>query len=404
MVIIVPRRAGKTLLMLAFALALGRRRSMSRAFYASHRRETAAALWRDEWFPRLEQSPLCPRYVAVRRSNGSEAIIWRHNLSTLRLLPPDGDAMRSFASDLAMIDEVREFSAEQGAEFEAAALPTQATGLGGQLWIVSNAGPGLWLQRWRDLGRASVEHPDSQIAYVEYGAPAGADPHDEATWWAAHPGLGHHVDVDALRADHEVLDPDAYAAEYLGIWPETLVDAALVAGWTGGLAPDCAPADPVVLALEVDAARTRAVIVAVGDDPDGRAVAELVEDRPHGDWLIPRLAELCAVHHPSALAWDAGGPVGALAHDLAGLAVNLKPLSTREVTAAAGAAHDAVLARRVAHRDDPTMAAAVSAARQRPAGGAWLYDRRAVASLPWIATTLARWRWSDGRNRSPSIT
>src|SRR5204863_19006 len=158
----------------------------------------------------------------------------------------------------------------------------------------------------------------------------------------------------------------------------TLTDAELVAGWVAGLDPAAAPANPVILAVEVSIDRKRAVVVAAGDNPDGRVAVELLEDRPHGPWLIGRLAELCRSHYPAALVWDAGGPVGALAHDLADLPVNLRPLGTREVTAGAGAAHDATLAGRVAHRDDPAMAAAVTAARQRPAGGAWLYDRRAV--------------------------
>jgi phage terminase large subunit-like protein len=402
--LIVPRRAGKTLLILAFAIALMRRRSMTRAFYASHRRETAAAMWRDDWFPMIEHSPLHPRYVSVRRSNGSEAVTFRHNLSTLRLLPPDGDVMRSFRSDLAFVDEAREFTAEQGAEFEAAAFPTQATGLGGQFWPVSNAGAGAWLRRWRDLGRASVADPTSQIAYLEYGAPDGADPHLEATWWAAHPGLGYHVNLDAVRADHETMSPDDFAAEYLGIWPEALVDSELVAGWAAGIDQAAAPADPVVLALEVSTDRTRAVIVAAGDNGDGRAAVELLEARPHDAVaVVARLAELVARHYPAALVWDAAGPVGALAHDLADLSVNLRPLNTRDVMAAAGAAHDAAVAGRIAHRDDPALSEAVTAARQRPAGGAWLYDRRAVESLPWIAATLARWQWSDGRIRPPNV-
>src|SRR6185503_19080351 len=152
-VVIVPRRAGKTLLILAYAMALTRRRTMARAFYASHRRETAAAMWRDDWFPRLEASALHPAHLHLRRSNGSESIQWRGNGSIIRLLPPDGDAMRSFASDLAVVDEAREFTLLQGEDFEAAAFPTQATGRGGQFWIVSNAGDmsAAWLRKWRDI-------------------------------------------------------------------------------------------------------------------------------------------------------------------------------------------------------------------------------------------------------------
>ena len=201
-VVIVPRRAGKTLLVLAYALAVTRRRNMARAFYASHRRETAAAMWRDDWFPRLERSHLHPRYVGLRRSNGSESIQWIRNRSIIRLLPPDGDAMRSFASDLAFVDEAREFSLIAGEDFEAAAFPTQATGHGGQFWIVSNAGDMTagWLRKWRDIGRASIDDPDSQTCYIEYGADDGADLDDEGTWWTAHPGLGYHVADRSARA------------------------------------------------------------------------------------------------------------------------------------------------------------------------------------------------------------
>src|SRR6188768_3105957 len=63
---IVPRRAGKTLGIVSYALTVTRRRRGSKAFYASHRRETAAALWRDDWCAWLEDSPLYPRHVHLR--------------------------------------------------------------------------------------------------------------------------------------------------------------------------------------------------------------------------------------------------------------------------------------------------------------------------------------------------
>lgn len=404
-VVIVPRRAGKTWLTLNYALTVGRRRAMSRSFYAAHRRETAAAMWRDDWFPRLELSPLS-RLVKPRQSNGSEAMTYRHNRSTFRLMPPDGDAMRSFASDLANVDEAREFTLEQGQVFERAVFPTQATGRGGQFVIWSNAGTGEsgWLRKWRDLGRASIDDPSSQIAYIEYAAPDGADIADEAVWWAAHPGLGFHVDIDALRADHETLPPDDFAAEYLGLWPETQIDAELVAGWAAGVDVDAAPANPVVLAIEMSVDRDRTVIVAAGDNRDGRPAVELLEDQPHGPWWRGRLAELVTTHRPAALVWDAGGPVNALAHDLADVPVNLYPVVTRDVIAGAGFFHDRVLAGNIAHRDDPDMGTAIAAARHRAAGGAWLFDRRAPGALGVLAAALAVWRWSDGRSRPPTVS
>jgi hypothetical protein len=406
-VVVVPRRAGKTLVVLAYALAVTRRRAMARAFYASHRRETSAAMWRDDWFPALERSAFCPRYIGLRRSNGSESINWKHNRSIVRLLPPDGDAMRSFASDLAFVDEAREFSLLAGEDFEAAAFPTQATGHGGQFWIVSNAGDmsAGWLRKWRDIGRRSVDDPDSQVCYIEYAAPDGADLDDEATWWAAHPGLGYHVDIDALRADRESMPPDRFAAEYLGVWPEAMVDNALVDAFTATTDPAAAPVSPIVLGLELSIDRDRFVIVAAGTDPAGRGcVLEVLEDRPHGPWVVARVGELARTHRVAAVVWDAAGPVGALAPDLLDLAANCQPQQTRAVTSGAGALYDATLAGLVWHRGDPTLADAVAKARRRGALGAWLWDRREASALPWLAGSLARWTWSDQNRAAPTIS
>ena len=405
-VVIVPRRAGKTHVALCRALTTTRRRPRSRAFYASHRRETAAALWRDQWFPDVELSPLHPRHLALRRSNGSEAFTWRHNRSTFRLLPPDGDAMRSLKADQANIDEGREFSLEAGLEFEAACLPTQRTGLGGQTIIWSNAGTAAstWLARWRDLGRAATANPDSRIAYIEYAAPDGADPDDDATLLAAHPGIGHHVDLDAIRADREIMPPDVFGAEYLGWWPETLVDTVLVDAWLAGFA-DVALADPVVFALEVDEDRTTASIVAAGTGPDGRVVVELVDHRPHGPWVGPRLVELAERWSPMAVVWDAGGPAGALAPELVEVPTRLVPYRTAEVTAAAGWFYDRVVyTADVMHRADVDLDGAIAAGRRRRAGGAWLFDRRQPGACPLIAATMAVWAHRDATLGRPSVT
>ena len=401
-VAVVPRRAGKTTVALAHALTIGRVRRRTRAFYAAHRRETAAAMWRDDWFPTLEDSPLFPRYLGLRRSNGSEAITWRHNRSTFRLLPPDGDAMRSFRSDVANIDEAREFTMLDGLEFEAACFPTQATGLGGQTLIWSNAGTASaeWLRRWRDIGRAATEDPTSRIAYLEFGAPDDTDPDDPATWYLAHPGLGHHVNVDALAADHATMPPDVFGCEYLGLWPEAMTDVALIDAWTAGLDPDVTLADPVTFALEVDEDRATAVIAA---SSDGGRTIELVECRPHGPWVAPRLVELAHRWSPVALVFDASGPAAALAPDLETVPTRLVAYGTRDVAAAAGSVYDAIVhAGTVRHRPDPDLEAAVAAARRRRTGGAWLWDRRAPGSGPFLAATLAHWAARTGA--LPTIT
>ena len=162
--------------------------------------------------------------------------------------------MRTFAADLILIDEAREFTADQGAEFEAAAFPTQTTGLGGQAWIMSSAGTAdsTWLAKWRDAGRAAALEPDSQLCYLEFAAPDGADPDDPATLAAAHPGIGWHVLEDAIWADRAIMRPDDWCCEYLGWWPESLGDSRLADAWAAAEVDKLDLGASVVLGLELD--------------------------------------------------------------------------------------------------------------------------------------------------------
>lgn len=404
-VLIVPRRAGKSLLMLARGLATIRT-PRRRAFYTSAHRENAARMWRDDWFPTIEASPL-RAYTRITRGNGQESVRMSAGLggSTLRLVAATGNAIRGAAANLVVIDEARELSPDVGENLEAAVFPTQATGAGGQTWIVSNAGTAesVWLARWRDLGRAAADEGRTErLAYVEYAAPDDADPADEATWWAAHPGLGHHVNLDALRADAEVMTPDAFACEYLGRWPTSLVDTAMLDAWAAAATDRAAVADPVAFAVELDEDRTTATVVVAGTGPAGFAV-ELVESRPHGTWLVPRLVDLVERWSPLALCWDAGGPAGALTLDMAEVSTRLVPMGTRDVAAAAGWFHDAVLAGAVSHRPDPVLDAGIDAARRRRAGGAWLFDRRQPGAGPVVAASMALWAVREAVGRVPSV-
>lgn len=398
------------MLMLARALATCSTPPRARAFYVPAHREAGARMWRDDWFPTLADSPAA-RHVHVTRGNGQEAVAFsrRNGSGTFRLVAASAPAIRSAATNLIVVDEGREVPPDVGDDLEAAAFPTLATGAGGQAWIVSSAGDGrsAWLARWRDLGRAAVdEDRRSGLCLVEYAAPDGADPDDEATWFAGHPGLvSGNVLVDAVRTDHDTMAPDVFAAEYLGWWAGTLVDARLVDAWAAAVTtwPTPTLGDPVTLAVELDEDRERAVIVAVGAHRAGAAV-ELVAAGPVGPWIVPRLVELTDAHNPVAVVWDAGGPAASLGPDLVDVATRLVPLGTRDTAAAAGRFHDDVLAGRVAHVVDVELDAAIDAARRRRAGGAWLFDRRQPGAGPLIAATLAAWVLADGRHQRPRAT
>lgn len=408
-VLLAPRRAGKSLLLLARALATCTT-PRARAFYTSAHRENAARMWRDDWFGQVAAFDPAGAHIAVTRGNGQEGMTFsrRNGGATFRLVAPTGAAIRGAATNLVLIDEGRELSPDAGDELEAAAFPTLATGRGGQAWIVSSAGTAesAWLARWRDLGRAAVAADRRHgICFVEYAAPTDADPDDPRTWYLAHPGLASgNVHLEAVAADHETMTPDVFAAEYLGWWPETLVDARLLEAFGAGARPGLELGGGIVFAVEVDEDRETAVIVAAADGPDGATALELIDARAMGPWVAPRLVELCERWGPLAVTWDAGGPAGSLVHDLADVPTRLVPARTTDATAAAGWFYDAVLAGAVVHVPDAELTAAVTAGRRRRAGGAWLFDRRSPGAGPLIAATLAAWCHRDGRHRPPTFT
>lgn len=403
---IAPRRAGKSVLMLATGLANMRSRR-ARGLYCSAHREAAARMWRDDWFPAIDDAPL-GRFTKLVWGNGQETVKWRPGLgpSTFRLIAASGSAIRSAASRLVIIDEARDISAERGADLEGAAFPTQATiPGGGQTWILSSAGDASsrWLARWRDMGRAAVaEGRTSGLAYFEYAAPADADLDDEASWPLWHPGLGHQVAIEALRDDHEMMTADQFACEYFGWWPESLADSTLTDAWQAAPLVD-ELVDPIVFAVEVDEDRTTAAIVAVGAGPDGRLAVELVDQRPHGRWVAPRLVELCDRWDPIALGLDAGGPAAALMPDLVDVPTRIMALSTRDATAAAGAFYDLVTLGGAARVANPDLDASIAAGRRRRSAGAWLFDRRSPGSGPLIASTIAAWI-RKGNGAPPTVT
>ena len=168
---------------------------------------------------------------------------------------------------------------------------------------VSTAGTAAstWLRGKVDAGR---EQPDGRrTAYFEWSAPADADPADPATWWACIPSLGHTVTEDAIRAEYDRLDPDAFARSYLQPVARRATGRR-VAGdhrgdWQACLDPRSQHVGRVAFALDVSPDRAWASIAAAGRRADGLTHVELVDHRPGTGWVVERLAELVAAAQPA---------------------------------------------------------------------------------------------------------
>lgn len=382
---IVPRRAGKSVAAFVRLLSKATTGPRVRCWYTPHRREVGSALWRDEWFPLLEQSRL-HQLAHVRRSNGSETITIKRLASTVRLFAPDGQALRSQNADLVVVDEAREFDAYNGDRLEAAVRPAQARRRGRQLWIVSSAGgpESAWLARYRDLGRAGTDG----VCYLEYAAPEDLPWDDPATWMLGHPSLADgSVDVDTLAADAATMDPTLFQTEYLGWWRMDTARGIDLSGWARcGEAGSTMPAARRWIAADIATDRSTAAVAVAATDGD-RVHVEVVAAGAGTAWVARHVLDLAG--RGTRVRLDAYGPAGNLVAELSPkLRDRLEVANTGDVARACGTMHDLVSAGRLRHREQPELDAAVAGAVARRHGDAWLWDRR-VTDPALLAATLA---------------
>ena len=405
-VLIVPRRAGKTLAALLAALGVIVAGPGRRGWYTLHRREIGAALWRDEWFPLLETSRLAdPRgLLTLRRSNGSESVTVRRRHSTLRLFAPSGEALRSQNADVVVVDEAREFTGAQGDTLEAAVRPAQARRTLRQLWVLSSApgpnAPAEWLRRYRDRGRAAVDAGDRNgTLYLEYAAPPDLPYDDPTTWALGHPGIAAgHVDPAALLPDLAALDPATFAAEYLGWWaPEHDRSGGINLDAWAKLAGPTRLDDLTGWRVSVDCTRDRsaaAVAVAAPTAP-GSCHVEVVAEGPGASWAVGAVLDLLARRPDARAVVDGYGPAGNLAVELATRAPGrVDTLATADAARSYATLLDLVDDGRLSHRGQPEVADALVDAAARRYGDTLLWDRHvtppAVCALTWAAAAAAR--------------
>jgi hypothetical protein len=408
-VVVVPRRAGKT--MLTFATALQRLTAPGRlAWYTAHAREVAAKIFRDEWCPLVDQSPWWTARTRTRSSQGSEGLTYRPSGSKLQLFAPTATALHSTNADLVIVDEAWAFGDQAGADLEAGIRPAQLTRPQRQTWIVSAGGTveSSWLDGWMTHGRdAAAAGRTDGVAYFEWSAPDGADPDDERTWWAAHPALGLTVPIAAIREDHDSMEPAAFARSILNVWPRPSATPASgidPARWAAAADRDRAPTSRLCFAFDVAPDASAATLAVAGDAGDGRCALEIIRSENGTSWLLEAVATVRAAHRGAPIVADEL-VCAAVVADAARKRLRITPTAAGQLTRACGALVDAVTAGTVCHRGQGVLDAALAAAHRRPVGDGWAWSRRAsgVDISPLVAVTLAAWTWRTAPRRTPTV-
>lgn len=388
--VVMPRRGGKTVLVLARAIRELRRSPQQRAFYTSQSAEDGLKVLRDEWSPLVESSPLrhVLRFRYARGDAGMYVRIGRRRLSRLEVFTPNANALHGRDADLTVVDEAWSFSEARGADIDAGIRPARWARPRSQLWRVSAGGTpdSGYLHQLIDAGRAQVPG----LAYFEWSADPddpGYDPRDERLWLATHPGIGTTCSLAVIRADAARMRDSEVERAVLCVWRRS-VSTSLLAGWSDLLAPTANPRDtgaPLTLAFDVNPDRTHAAIAAAAG-----GVAELVDYRPGTGWLSGRVDQL-ATRYGANVVRDRAGPAGVttLADE-----TPTHDATAAEVGAACAWLVDTIRAGALAIRPHPALSLAFAGARAANRGdGQTIWVRRDTDAdlCPLYALTLAAW-------------
>lgn len=400
-VVTVPRQSGKTKLELGTAVHRCLAWPDQVVTYTAQTRIKAKEKWLDDHLKSLNKSLYGKRKMfKPRLSTGMEAVLW-NNGSKYGIESTTEKAGHGDTLDLGFIDEA---FAHVDSRAEQAMKPAMLTRPQPQLWVVSTAGTAAsaYLRAKVDAGRARCRAGTrSNVAYFEWGAPAGADPADPATWWACMPALGWTITEDAVRAAYDEMASEGKLAEfrraYLNQWLDEIPEEWLIIpreAWTS-LRADPVAYGQVALAADCTPRLTASSIMAAWRRPDGLMDIEVVEHHGGRSWLPQRLAEIVRKHRPVATVVDPASPAGSLIDEIEKLGVKVTQPTAREVAQASQQFYDMVMDSKTLRHDGCTeLMSAVAGALQADYGdGGWKWIRKAtsVDISPLYGATLAAW-------------
>jgi len=426
-VIIMPRRGGKTGLMLPTALQRAAWIPRGRCWYTAQTGQDAAETFRTDWAELAANLP--SRSIKTRLSNGSMGITVSKSRGQVGVFAPGPKALHGKDADVPMVDEAWAFDLVRGNQLETAMRPAMLTRRRRQLWIVSAGGTedSTWLLRWRELGRAASGRPDQGIAYFEWhpevdddGQPVG-DLDDPALWAETHPAVGHTIDLDALRDDFKTFGQAEFRRSYLNVFQTSLTPRILPeAAWTQAQ-DDTVKLDPARdhcrLSYDVDPdTRQTGAVVLGGRLPDGRLSLRVIDHRPGAgiDWMPQRVADLRARYGLRVVA-DSKGPATGVTRTLVqSLGVEVEELDAAQVGGASGELLDDLLGtvpgrpelRRLHHTGQAPLDRAAQVARKRKMGdGGWAFTREGSADdvTTIVAGSFAAYGARHSRAQRPGI-
>lgn len=387
-----PRQVGKTTLLRPVFTERCLSRPGTQAFMTAQLGKDASARWEDLVLD-LQASPALGSFTQVRRGKGDQRCTFP-NASFIAPFPPELTALHGYSPPLVGVDEGWAFSAEQGADLMRAIRPAQITRTDRQLWALSAAGnaESEWWEELVELGRASVNDPNSTIAYFEHSADPDADPYDPATW-EFHPGLDGLITIDDLA--EEAKPANNSHADFLRgflnistkVRESTVVDMGVFDDLAGEqTAPD---ADAVFYGFDVAIDSTWSSVWGAWLDDAGTLQLHVERSEEGTDWLPGHVAGLIATG--ATVGADDGGPARAVTAALRREGLPVTTLNGTESSTAWTTLKDEIKHRLLGHDGSPLLRRALELAVEKHRGDSLTLSRRhSLAPIdPVIAALVA---------------
>lgn len=397
--LVVPRRNGKTQLLVARMLVGMYLLGEKRVTYTAQDHNTAGEVfeWLGETIEGSEE--LRAQLKGIRLANGQQRIEL-HDGTRFTPATRTKSGGRGRETDLLVFDEAMLLEPEHVAALSPLVARAQAQGRG-QIIATSSAGTlesGVLLGI-RDRGRALTGSPGGAVAYHEYAAPDDADPSSPEAWAAANPSLGTAIlDSSFIASQLALLGPtEEFRREHLGAWGiATELPAIDLDRWLELAASEPPERDPgcgVWFAFDLDFARTAARLLLLDRDTSGRVIVHVLEawDRPHGlDELefADRVSQLADEYGPEVIGYDPQTGE-AVSRVLAANGHRVERLPLPRYAAACSILRQAVLDGRIIHDGTPQLAEDIARAIAKPTGdGGFVLSRLRSTTGP-IAGAIA---------------
>lgn len=433
-IVLVARQSGKSTLSQVLALFCMYVLGTDLVLGTAQDLDTAEEVWQGA-VDLVEETPeLNDLMSRVVRVNGKKSLELRTG-ERYKVKAANRKAGRGLSGDLILLDELRE---HQSWDAWGAVTKTTMARPNAQVWALSNAGDvtSLVLRYLRKMAHAGLDDPDrinaqddpqsilseatgvdpdevavdaddDTLAIFEWSAPSGCDIYDRDGWAQANPSMGYAITerniASAARTDPEWV----FRTEVLCQWSEGTLEGPFPPGaWEKTLDDESAIASdsPVVVGVDTSWDRSTTYIGIAGWSEDGLPHVEVIAAAKGTDWVIPWLTSEErdeSLREVPVVAQTNGAPVSSLLDGMVEAGLNVLDWKGSDLGRACGSLYDRVRASvgegdaesSLKHRPQPPLDLAAATATTKPAGDAWLWDRRKSPHdiAPLISVTAALW-------------